>query len=299
VATEHAPTTEPAIQPSSRIDLHTHSNHSDGLQAPAALVAEASRRGLSVLGLTDHDTVAGIPEAASAAGAAGIDLIPGVELSAGGPDHEIHILGYFVDPTDQAFIAALARLAARRVDRAERIVERLGAIGVPVTLARVRDLAGTGSIGRPHVARAMIEAGHVADVAEAFDRFLGSGRPGFVPRARFTPTEAVGLLLANRAVPVFAHPLTSGDIEATLRLLVPLGLRGMEVYYGEYDPETRDRLRAIADRWELVPTGGSDYHGPGFKPGRELGAPIVPMECVTRLRLAHARLGAETNHDRR
>jgi predicted metal-dependent phosphoesterase TrpH len=177
-------------------------------------------------------------------------------------------------------------LTSARYARTDRIVRRLAEIGLPVEMERVRELAGPGTIGRPHVARAMIERGYVSSVSEAFDRFLGSGQPGFVPRAPNSPEDAVRLVRASGGVPVLAHPFTTGDIEHILRRLVPVGLAGMEVHYGEYDRDQRATLAAIAEHWSLIPTGGSDFHGPGFKSGRELGSVAVPLESVTRLRAA-------------
>ena len=272
--------------PSHLVDLHTHSNASDGVLAPAALVAYAAERGVRVLGLTDHDTVSGIKEATDAGAQSGVEVVPGVELSTRVGDREVHILGYLVDTTDAALLLQLAELAARRRNRIERMVARLAEIGVPVALARVFELAGQGSVGRPHVARAMIERGYVADVSDAFARYLGTDQPGYVPRDPFPPEEAVGLVRRAGGVPVLAHPGKIEDIEGTIARLLLAGLLGLEVYYGEYDDATRNRLKATADRHHLIPTGGSDFHAPGFKPGRDLGGPPVPVETVARLREA-------------
>lgn len=281
-------TDRPTHAPTGSVDLHAHSTASDGSLTPADLVAEATRRGLRVLALTDHDTLAGLPEATSAALERGIELIPGVELSSEAGAFEIHVLGYYVDPADGELAAVLAGHAAQRRTRAQRVVERLAALGLPVPMERVIAIAGEGTLGRPHIARAMIEAGYVATVGEAFDRYLANGKPAYVPRDNTTPEEAVALLSRAGAVPVLAHPFSTGDVEGTLRRLVPHGLRGMEVYYGEYAPERRDQLRAIADDWSLIPTGGSDYHGPAFKEGRELGSVPIPREVVDRLRAARS-----------
>ena len=277
------PTNPPSI-PTGSVDLHTHSTWSDGTLTPAALVTEAARRSLRVLALTDHDTLAGLPDAEVASRDAGIEFVPGVELSTDAASFEIHILGYYVDSSDGVMTARLAELAAQRVTRTERIVSRLNEIGVPVSLERVLDIAGAGSVGRPHVARAIIEVGHAASISDAFDRYLGAGRPAFVPRERTLPEDSVRLLAAAGAVPVLAHPLSTGDVEGTLRRLIPAGLAGMEVYYGEYDLATRNELAEIARRWGLIPTGGSDYHGPGFKEGRDLGSAGVPLSVAVRLR---------------
>lgn len=276
------------VNPASTVDLHTHTTASDGLLAPAALVSQASGQGLGVLGITDHDTIDGLPEALAAAEAAGITLVPGVELSTSIRDHEVHVLGYFVDPDDPGFRDRLADLAQSRIRRIERMVERLNALGYPIALEPLLAQAETGTIGRPHIARALIDLGAVGSVQEAFDTLLTPGKPGFVPRERFTPEDAVALILANGAFPVLAHPYTTGDtpaqVEAVLDRLQGAGLRGMEVFYGEYDPAQHAALLAMAERRGLVPTGGSDYHGPNFKEGRNLGSSPVPTWVWDRLR---------------
>lgn len=274
------------------IDLHTHSNVSDGLLSPAQLVHEAARCGITVLALTDHDTVAGLAAASAAAEQLGIAFIPGIELSSDIGPFEVHILGYEIDRADPDLLHSLAELEHLRLARIEQIVARLSAIGLPVSLDRVRELAGPGTIGRPHVARAMIEQGYVTSIQEAFERYLAAGRPAFVPRGKIVPEQAIALIRKARGVPVLAHPLSTGNIDLTLRRLIPAGLLGIEVYYAEYDDGTQAYLRSIADRYDLIPTGGSDFHGEGFKAGRELGKAPVPAECVERLRAAAARLRA-------
>ncbi|MGC4191199.1 MAG: PHP domain-containing protein [Thermomicrobiales bacterium] len=273
----------------STVDLHTHTTASDGLLAPAALVSQAHAQGLSVLGITDHDTIDGLAEAMTAAELTGITLVPGVELSTSIRGYEVHVLGYFVDPADSGFRAKLADLARSRIRRIERMVERLNELGYPIALEPLLMQAETGTIGRPHIARALVEIGAVGSVGEAFDMLLTPGKPAFVPRERFTPEDAVALILANGAVPVLAHPYTTGDtideVEGVLDRLVAAGLRGMEVFYGEYDAGQHVELLAIADRRGLIPTGGSDYHGPNFKEGRDLGSAPVPESVWERLRL--------------
>ena len=212
------------------VDLHTHSTYSDGLLSPAALVEEAAARGVRFLALTDHDTVAGIAEARAAGGRHGVEVIPGVELSAAlAPGAEVHLLGYCVDVTDAALLAGLAAYARAREERMERMVDRLRRVGAPVDPDRVRVIAGHGTVGRPHLARALVEAGHAADVADAFARYVGSGRPAFVPRPRVDPRDAIALVRAAGGVPVLAHPYSAGGVESVLDRLVPAGLAGMEV----------------------------------------------------------------------
>ncbi len=268
------------------VDLHSHSTYSDGTLTPAELVREADQRGVRVLGLTDHDTLDGLDEAEVEASRLGLELVPGVELSTGGRDGEgeIHLLGYFVDRDDLDLRAGLAVYAEARLVRLGRVIDRLAAAGLRVDPDHVKRLAGPGTVGRPHIARALVELGHVASIGEAFDRYLAAGRPGFVPRPRVDPEQGIAQIRAAGGVPVLAHPLGTGDVEATVAWLAPVGLAGLEVYYGEYDAATRNDLRAVADRWGLVATGGSDYHGPNFKPGRELGGSAVPFAAVEHLR---------------
>jgi predicted metal-dependent phosphoesterase TrpH len=271
------------------VDLHTHSNYSDGLLSPAALVEEAVSRGLRVLGLTDHDTVAGIPEAREAGERLGVEVVPGVELStslAGGEG--VHLLGYFVDVENPALLEGLAGYAQARDERMARMLERLRMIGLAIAPADVQALAGQGTVGRPHLARALIAAGYVASVPEAFDRYIGQGKPAYAPRPRVDPREAIALVRAAGGVPVLAHPFSPGGVESVLDRLAPAGLAGMEVDYGEYTPRERDVLRAIAARRGLIATGGSDFHGIDRGAGRELGSAPVPMAAVAALRQAAA-----------
>lgn len=266
-----------------RIDLHTHTTASDGQDTPAELVNFAVQQGVSVLGVTDHDTVDAIPDLQTHASDAGITLVPGVELSTTVDFAEIHVLGYFVDINDPEFTGALDALSQNRVNRIIQIIEKVKKFGYNIDGDAIIAQAGFGSIGRPHVARALMDIGAVKDVGEAFDRFLKAGRPAYVPRDPFTPEDAVRLLTSNKAVPVLAHPFSTRDIEGTVKRLVPEGLKGLETYYAEYSPEQHEHIRAIADTWELIPTGGSDYHGAGFREGRVLGSAPVPQEVAERL----------------
>ncbi|MCO5219408.1 MAG: PHP domain-containing protein [Thermomicrobiales bacterium] len=272
------------------IDLHTHTTASDGVDTPAELVRFAVQQGVSVLGVTDHDTVAALPEVQRRADAAGITLVPGVELSTTVDRAEVHILGYFVDIADTGLTEALHDLAMSRYRRIEQMIEKLCGLGYDIDGDAILAQAEFGSIGRPHVARALIEIGAATDVPDAFDRYLKAGRPGYVPRDPFMPEDAVRLLVDHHAIPVLAHPFTTRDIEGTLKRLVPVGLQGFETYYAEYTPEQHEQLRAIADEWGLIPTGGSDYHGVGFREGRILGSAPVPQEVAERLFAAREQL---------
>ncbi len=275
-----------ASKSTGRVDLHTHSKFSDGVLSPSEIVAEAKWAGIGWLGLTDHDSLAGLPEARSAAAAAGIEFIAGVELSADENDVDIHILGYFIAENAPELTKALAQFAGDRADRIHHMVEKLIGQGVKISQKRVQEIAGHGSMGRPHIARAMIEAGYGSSMDEIFSGYLTPGRPAYVPPRPLAPETAVELLRDAGAAPVLAHPHSVGLIPPMLARLKPVGLAGLECYYGEYDHSTRAALAELADAWRLIPTGGSDYHGPNFKPGRDLGGPDVPRSSVDRLRAA-------------
>jgi predicted metal-dependent phosphoesterase TrpH len=275
--------TRPGESPVSPVDLHAHTTASDGTLSPRELIDLAAARGLRWLGVTDHDTVDALAEARRHGAEAGVTVVPGVELSTTERGAEVHVLGYGVDPDNGPLRDALAALAAARVRRIEQMIDRLRDAGYAIDGDAILAQAEIGSIGRPHVARALIAIGAVGSVDEAFRRFLTPGAPGWVPRERFTPEEAVTLLVEHGAVPVLAHPFSTGNIPAILDRLAPIGLLGMEVWYGEYDVTQREELCEIALRRGLVGTGGSDYHGPDFREGRELGSVPVPEEVVERL----------------
>lgn len=274
------------------IDLQCHTTASDGSLTPTELVALAARRGLRIISITDHDTTAGIDEALAAGLRYGIEVIPGVEINTDVPQGEVHVLGYFVDWKDPTLQATLSRLRAGRVGRAQRMVEKLAALGMPISWERVKAIAGDGAIGRPHVAQALLEAGYVASTAEAFDRFIGRTGPAYVERTRMTPAEATRVIRAARGLPVLAHPVIAGaaeaiseplDLESLLDELTAAGLVGIEAYYPGYPPEVTQDLLGLALKYGLIATGGSDFHGPGIGHG-ELGEVDVPAEVVELLK---------------
>lgn len=269
-----------------RLDLHVHSTASDGTLSPSAVVQLAAEAYLQIIALTDHDTTQGIDEALAASEATGVEVVPGVELSTSVDAGELHMLGYLIDYHQSALVSRLAEFQQARRGRADQIVARLNAIGVQLDLDRVRELAGEGSIGRAHVARALVEAGHVGSMNEAFDRYLSRGRPGYVPRPRLSPVDAVELVHSAGGVAVLAHPFSVADLDATLPTLVDAGLDGIEVFYSLYNDGQRRALEELAERFSLVPSGGSDFHGPGEREGREIGTAPVPSETVDRLRKA-------------
>lgn len=269
-----------------RTDLHTHSTASDGLLPPARLVREAREHGVGVLALTDHDTTDGVPEALDTGRTYRVEVIPGVEINTDVDAYEVHVLGYLVDHTRQEFQAFLGRMRAGRVERAARMVEKLRALGVPVEWERVREIAAGAAVGRPHVARALVQAGRVQSVQEAFERYLSRSGPAYVPRTRLSPEEAVEVILQAGGVPVLAHPgwEASGPAIERVPLLVDHGLCGIEVYYPDHTPAMVAAYLDVARRHGLVATGGTDYHGGGIATRVALGSVPVPPDAVPALR---------------
>lgn len=248
-------------------DLHTHSAVSDGTQSPRELVADAARAGIATLALTDHDSTAGWEEASSAARETGIALIPGMELSTRQGHRSVHLLAYLVDPDNRALLDETARIRESRLTRAERIVENLSADFL-ISWDDVRDQAQPGAtIGRPHIADALVARGIVTDRSAAFDGILHPSRGYVFPHYAPDPVTAVALVRAAGGVPVLAHPATAGRSgmlsETSIRALVDAGLFGLEIEHRENTPEGKEILRRYARRYGLVSTGSSDYHGAG------------------------------------
>ena len=247
---------------------------------------KAAAAGVRRLALTDHDGTGGLDEAkATAAQIDGMELIPGIELSA---EEGIHVLGYFMAYDDPKLQQALARLQEGREGRAHQILERLEQLGMPLDFTRVKRIAD-GAIGRPHVARAMLERGYVGTFEEAFDKWLGSGKVAYIPSEKLSAAEAIQMIADASGVSSWAHPdWPEGPIryrptEETLRPMVEAGLGGLETFYYEHTPEQTARFAALAERYGLIPTGGSDYHGPEVR-DVELGSVVVPDDIVDRLR---------------
>jgi predicted metal-dependent phosphoesterase TrpH len=265
-----------------RVDLHTHSTASDGEFSPAELAQLALARGLSAIALTDHDTVAGLDAAIAAARATPLEVVPGVELSCDVPQTEVHVLGYFIDWHDTYFESMLEKFRDGRYGRAEKMVKKLAALGAPVSFDHVKEIAGDASIGRPHVAQALVEAGHVATIPEAFDKYIRRNGPAYVERFKLTPQDAVTLILRAGGVPVLAHPR---DVTEYIFPLVKVGLLGLEVNYALYDDMTRADLSRRARQYGLIQTGGSDFHGlDKMAHMSNLGEVDVPFDVVNQLR---------------
>ena len=266
-------TTEPVVSTISRehphIDLHVHSTASDGTMSPASVVVAAAQAGLDIMALTDHDTLAGWDEAFGAC-PRGLTVVPGLELScfytASGTDPtSVHLLGYLVDPEHPGLVAELRRLQDERSRRGERIVEKLVAAGYPITWDRVLEFAAGGSVGRPHVGRALVEAGVVASVDAAFVELLSASGPFYVRKADIDAVAGVALITAAGGVAVFAHPAAGrrGRVvdEAAISVLAAAGLAGIEVDHPDHLPVESARLRVLAADLGMVPTGSSDFHG--------------------------------------
>ena len=265
----------------SLVDLHVHSTASDGKLTPEALVVKAAGLGLKVISLTDHDSVAGIVPALKAVKAfPALTFIPGVEISTDLADGEAHILGYFIDYTDPALEKALERFRDSRLGRGRGMVEKLAALGIKIDWARVQAIAGDGAIGRPHVARAMLEKGYIKTFEEAFDRYIGHGGPAYVEREKMTPEEAVALIVRSRGLPVLAHPFTVKNPEAMVKQLKPAGLIGIEAYYKDNTPQATASTLKLAQKYGLLATGGTDYHGIGDSREVMLGGTEVPLKAA-------------------
>lgn len=269
------------------VDLHLHSNRSDGSDEPAQIVALAVDAGLTAIALTDHDNLNGIDEARAAAESAGIEFISGTELSVEWITGPMHMLVYFLKPGVGPLDTALTALQGGREDRNRKMAEKLRSIGIDISYDEVFEEAGGTGVGRPHFAAVLVRKGHVSNIKEAFDRYLATGRPGYVARKRLEAGEAVQLARASGAVPVIAHPHTLGvsseDYSSAFVELVDVGLGGIEAYYVEYAEALREHLAQICRSLEIVPTGGSDYHGsykPGILVGTGRGDLVVPDETV-------------------
>jgi len=258
------------------IDLHLHTTASDGVLTPDDLVARAGEAGVTILSITDHDTVAGVPAARDAASRLGLRLVPGVEITAVENQRDVHILGYFFDP-DNAGLAEFLR--AQRSDRIRRVQEigaRLGELGASVDIDGVlrRATAGGDSIGRPAIADALVAAGHAADRNDAFARLLGRGRPAFIPRRGVPGAEVIRVIHRAGGIASLAHPALLEQDEL-IPVLVASGLDAVEVWHSDHAPHHEAHYAALAERWRLGRSGGSDYHGDGVHRAGRIGGTVL------------------------
>ncbi|HEX7474865.1 MAG TPA: PHP domain-containing protein [Dehalococcoidales bacterium] len=268
----------------SQVDLHIHTTASDGKFSPAEIVRKAHANGLIYIGICDHDSIAGIVPAQEASrNFPGLTVISGVEINTDIPAGELHILGYYCDCDNTELNTTLERLRSSRIGRAKKMVAKLRSMGIKIDYERVEEIAGAGSVGRPHVAEALLEKGYINNFREAFAKYIGRGGPAYVERDKITPAEAVQLIRRADGIPVLAHPLTSDNYEALVAGLKPAGLLGLEVYYGNYGPEQIQALLTLAAQFDLIATGGSDFHGLDSANEPQLGQVDVPLTCAERL----------------
>jgi predicted metal-dependent phosphoesterase TrpH len=254
------------------IDLHLHTTASDGLCSPRELVNEAARAGVTTLAVTDHDTTAAVPAVSEAAKRAGLRFVPGIEITAIENGADVHVLGYFIDPSNPRLEAFLEAQRTSRIARVRAIADRLAGIGLRIDvgplLERVNRHDGS-SVGRPQVARALVAQGHAVDTNDAFERWLGRGRPGFVPRGGAAPEDVIAIIHEAGGLASLAHPGQT-KVDARIRALRDAGLDALEAYHPDHDPATREGYLRTARELNLLVTGGSDYHGDpvhGVSPG--------------------------------
>jgi len=260
-------------------DLHTHTYHSDGTRSPREVIDVARAAGIEIVSISDHDNLAAFFEIKSYADERGVTLIPGVELSCEHESIDVHILAYAFDPLDERIERRLAQFRDTRQMRGRRIVERLRSLGYDIDANRVEQLAAGGSVGRPHVARALVERGCVASVSEAFDRLLGAGKPAYVPKERFRVDEAVALFHSAGGLMSIAHPTLYPRHEEIVPVLLDAGIDGIEVLHPDVDPQWREKYANVARFRGKILTGGSDDHGT-VKQVETLGTIRVPESWI-------------------
>lgn len=281
----------------SRIDLHLHTTHSDGSQSPAEVVRLAHAAGVSALAITDHDITTGLPEAITAGQELGIEIIPGIEISSRHGESELHVLGYFIKWQDTQLNERLMTLRESRHRRNPKIIELLQAAGIDITYDEVRAVAGSDSVGRPHIARVLMDKKVVTTAKEAFDRFLAEGKVAYVPRDLPAPVDAIRWIKDAGGLAVLAHPTwvktTEGTLTDLARQLKEQGLDGVEVHYSTHTPRQTRTYLSLAKQLGLLVTGGSDFHGmtkPDIEVGTGKGSLHVPDHLLPKLKDAVARL---------
>lgn len=267
-----------------KADLHVHTSASDGRLSPERVVQLAVDLGLDVVAITDHDTVDGVVPALKAArNFSSFIVVPGVEINTDVPRGEVHILGYFVDYTDLTLESTLQKLRTARRARAQKMVAKLAELGMNIEWEHVEELAGGKAICRPHIAQALLEMGYVNSEREAFEKYIGHDCPAYVERYKLSPVEAVTLVSAAHGLPVLAHPADICNLEDFIYELKKRGLIGMEVYYRDYDTETVGRLLGLANKYHLIPTGGTDYHAFSDETEVMLGTRLTPPDSLEKL----------------
>jgi predicted metal-dependent phosphoesterase TrpH len=265
-----------------RIDLHMHSTFSDGVLTPTVLVDRAVGEGLSLISLTDHDCVDGLPEAIQAGKKRGVEVVPGVELSCEFRERDLHVLGYGVDPHDATFRKALQLFQETRHKRGIKIIEKLNALGINIEPAEVLAKAGKGALGRPHVAAVLVDKGVVSTTSEAFDKYIAEGGPAYVPKYKMSAREAIDLIRRAGGLAFIAHPGVFLENKAEIYDLVAMGFDGIEVYHPKHSATRAEELRRIAEERRMLVSGGSDFHG--FSGRDVMGTQDVPYSVWEKIR---------------
>lgn len=272
------------------IDLHVHSTFSDGSMTPEEILQIAEQEGITAIALTDHDTTSGLDRFLAAATERKIKAVPGIEISADGAKSSIHILGYFIDHKEPIFSNKLEKIRNTRITRNAEMIEKLNKLGIDITMADIREFAGEDVVGRLHFALALIKKGVVKTKDEAFDKFLGNGKPIYTSREKLTCNDAVRMIADNGGLPVLAHPvllqLSDPDLDKLVEGMVKSGLQGLEVYYPEHPAHLVKKYEKLAEKYKLARTGGSDFHGapmPDIKLGRGFGNLNIPETILEAL----------------
>ncbi len=273
-----------------RIDLHTHSTASDGSMSPGELIRHAKENGLAAVAITDHDTIDGVDEALKVGAEIGIEVIAGVETSVDF-NPEMHILGYFFGDAYMNFEPTLQKLRVNREERNPKMVEKLKSLGLDITMEEVRAEAKGNIVARPHMANVLMKKGYVKSIREAFEKYLADGKPAFVRKDKLSPEECITAIGQAGGVPVLAHPIFLGlswtKLDELVARLVKAGLKGIETYYVENTGDDTGNLLRIAIKHNIIPTGGSDFHG-SYKPDIEIGEGkgnlVVPYDVLERLK---------------
>lgn len=266
-------------------DLHLHTTKSDGNLSPSELIRFIEKTSLQIVSITDHDSTEGITEALEAGSAnQSLEIIPGIELGTDVPGTEVHILGHWIDPSDIILQNHLEEFRTGRETRARRTVEKLSTFGVEIDIDRVFEIA-QGAVGRPHIAQAMVEKGYITYPQQAFEKYLGKNGLAYVSRNVLSPAEAITLIKNAKGVPTLAHPREAENVESLLPEMVDAGLAGIEIYYKEYSQSDKTRFLALADRYNLIALGGTDYHAFGT-PGEMVPGMVGPPQSeVDKLKL--------------
>lgn len=279
-------------------DLHTHTIASDGSDTPGELVKKAAFAQLASVAVTDHDTVDGIPEAMDAAKDLPVEVIPGIELSVVAPKGNMHVLGYYIDTGNSELLKVIKMVQNARAERNPKILSKLKGLGLHITEAELLDMAKGGQIGRPHIARALVNRGYVKSVSEAFEKYLKKGAAAYVPKSILSPQRAFDAIHKAQGVAVLAHPISlkfasPAELDGLVSQWIEEGLDGIECYYSEHSDEVTRLCLALVAKYDLVATGGSDYHGkakPYIKLGVGKGSLCVPEKCVEELKRRKAQL---------